>query len=68
MPRAAAAAASSSIGSISPVGKQGADPTSTMVESSTAAIMASTSARPSAATGTLRSSMAKYWQAFSKAA
>ena len=45
MPRSAAIAASSGMGSITPCAYDGAEPTTRTVEASTAAVMAGTSAR-----------------------
>ena len=53
MPRSRASADSSSIGSITPCGYDGAEPTTSTVRSSIAAAMAPASARMSGPTGTL---------------
>ena len=67
IPRSAAAAASSSMGSRTPCGKVGADPTRATVLRVTARAMAATSARKSGPTGTRTSLIPKYWAALSKA-
>jgi hypothetical protein len=59
MSRAAASAAISSIGSMTPCGYCGAEPTTSTVFSSIAASIAATSARQSAPTGTRRLSSPK---------
>ena len=67
-PRSAASAAISGIGSITPCGKPGADPTTTAVRSVTAAASASVSARNPPSTGTRTSGMSKNRAALSNAA
>jgi hypothetical protein len=54
MPRDAASAASSGIGSTTPCAYDGAEPTTSTVDPSTAAAVAATSARKSGPTGTTR--------------
>ena len=68
MPRSSASADNASIGSITPCGYDGAEPTRSTVRSSIAAAMALASARMSAPTGTLTASTPRQCAALSNAA